>query len=71
VSVRVAEFRPISVTRYVREPGNYPFISGMSVKAAIATAGGEGEPGEFRSVAGAEADSIMADEWVRHLERID
>jgi polysaccharide export outer membrane protein len=70
VSVKIAEFRPIFVTGYVRKSGNYPFISGMSVKAAIATAGGEGNPnsGEYRSSALAEADAIMADEHVRQLE---
>ena len=70
VSVRIAEFRAIFVTGYVRKPGNYPFISGMSVKAAIATAGGEGDagPGEYRTSALAEADAIMADEHVNQLE---
>ena len=70
VSVRIAGFRPIFVTGYVRKPGNYSFISGMSVKAAIATAGGEGNPnsGEYRSSALAEADAIMADERVNQLE---
>ena len=46
VSIRVTEYRPIFVTGYVRKPGNYPFIFGASVKAAIAVAGGAGEPGE-------------------------
>jgi polysaccharide export outer membrane protein len=70
VSVKITEFRPIFVTGYVRKSGNYPFISGMSVKAAIATAGGEGNPnsGEYRSSALAEADAIMADERVHQLE---
>ena len=48
VSIRVTEYRPIFVTGYVRKPGNYPFILGASVKAAIAVAGGAGEPGEQR-----------------------
>ena len=70
VSVKIAGFRPIFVTGYVRKPGNYSFISGISVKAAIATAGGEGNPnsGEYRSSALAEADAIMADERVNQLE---
>jgi polysaccharide biosynthesis/export protein len=69
VSVKVAEYRPIFVTGYVRKPGNYPFIFGISVKSAIATAGGEGESGEYRSAdAAAEADAIVADERVRQLE---
>ena len=70
VSVKIAGYRQIFVTGYVRKPGNYPFISGMSVAAAIATAGGEGNPntGEYRSSALAEADAIMADERVNQLE---
>ena len=66
VSVSIAEFRPIFVTGRVRRPGNYPFIAGMSVKAAIATAGGEGEQEERLSQA--VGDAIMADERVRQLE---
>jgi len=66
VSVRIVEFRPIFVTGRVRRPGNYPFVGGMSVKAAIATAGGQGQPEERLSEAIAEA--IMADERVRLLE---
>jgi len=69
VSVRVTQYRPIFVTGYVRRPGNYPFISGMSVRAAIATAGGEGEPGQQPTGAvSKEADAILADERVRQLE---
>ena len=44
VSVRIKEYRPIFVTGDVRRPGSYRFMFGESVKAAIATAGGEGRP---------------------------
>jgi polysaccharide biosynthesis/export protein len=66
VSIRVTEYRPIFVTGYVRKPGNYAFIFGASVKAAIAVAGGAGEPGEQPASSGSEA--IMAKERVRQLE---
>ena len=66
MSIRVTEYRPIFVTGYVRKPGNYPFIFGVSVKAAIVVAGGLGEPGEQASVGMSEA--IMAKERVRQLE---
>src|SRR5262249_36855203 len=42
VSLRLPEFRKIFVTGYVKKPGSYPFTFGLTVKAAIATAGGEG-----------------------------
>ena len=44
VSVRITDYRPIFVTGNVRKPGSYRFIIGQSVKAAVAAAGGEGEP---------------------------
>ena len=66
VSIRVTEYRPIFVTGYVRKPGNYPFIFGASVKAAIAVAGGAGEPGE--QATGRTSEAIMAKERVRQLE---
>jgi polysaccharide export outer membrane protein len=66
VSIRVTEYRPIFVTGYVRKPGNYPFIFSASVKAAIAVAGGMGEPGE--ETTGRASEAIMAKERVRQLE---
>jgi polysaccharide export outer membrane protein len=66
VSIRVAEYRPIFVTGYVRNPGHYPFIVGASLKAAIVVAGGLGEPGEQANVG--MSDAIMAEERVRQLE---
>ena len=66
VSIRVTEYRPIFVTGYVRKPGNYPFVFGVSVKAAIAIAGGAGEPGE--EATGRTSEAIMAKERVRQLE---
>ena len=67
VNIHVKEYRPIFVTGYVRKPGNYPFIIGGSIKAAVAAAGGLGEPSELPgSVAG--SDAIMAEERVRQLE---
>jgi len=69
VSVGITEYRPIFVTGSVRKPGSYPFIIGQSVKAAIAAAGGEGEPLEL-SFTGAVSDFITAEQRVRQLESI-
>ena len=69
VSVRITEFRPIFVTGNVRKPGSYRFMIGESVKAAIASAGGEGLPLEQpQSVA--MSDYITTGERVRQLEAI-
>ncbi len=67
VSVRIKEHRPIFVTGHVKKPGSYPFIFGASVKAAIATAGGEGQSLEqpFNAVV---SDVISAEHRVRQLE---
>jgi polysaccharide biosynthesis/export protein len=67
VSLRITKFKPIFVTGSVRKPGSYSFILGESAKAAIATAGGEGEPVE-RSENVALADFVAAQERVRQLE---
>jgi polysaccharide export outer membrane protein len=67
VSVRIKEHRPIFVTGHVKKPGSYPFMFGASVKAAIATAGGEGQSLEqpFNTVV---SDFISAEHRVRQLE---
>ena len=67
VSVRIKEYRPIFVTGNVRKPGSYPFIIGESVKAAVAAAGGKGEPVEA-PLNGAVSDFITAKQRVRTLE---
>ena len=67
VSVRITDYRPIFVTGNVRKPGSYRFIIGQSVKAAIAAAGGEGEPIEL-NFNGALSDFITAEQRVRQLE---
>lgn len=67
VSVRMTEYRPIFVTGNVRKPGSYRFMIGQSVKAAIAAAGGEGEPFE-QNYNGAVSDYIAAEQRVRQLE---
>jgi polysaccharide biosynthesis/export protein len=67
VSVRISEYRPIFVTGNVRKPGSYRFMIGQSVKAAIAAAGGEGEPFE-QNFNGAVSDYIGAEQRVRQLE---
>ena len=69
VSVGIKEHRPIFVTGNVRKPGSYPFIIGQSVKAAIAAAGGEGEPIEL-NFNGAMSDFITAEQHVRQLESL-
>jgi polysaccharide biosynthesis/export protein len=67
VSLRIKEHRPIFVTGQVKKPGNYPYIFGLSVKAAIASAGGEGQSLEqpFNTAA---SDFIAAQQRVRQLE---
>ena len=67
VSVRITEYRPIFVTGNVRKPGSYRFMIGQSVKAAVAAAGGEGDPLE-QSFKGALSDYITTEERVRQLE---
>jgi len=67
VSVRITEFRPVFVTGSVRKPGSYAFILGESVKAAIATAGGEGQPLE-QALNVTASDFITAEQRVRQLE---
>jgi polysaccharide export outer membrane protein len=69
VSVGIKDHRPIFVTGNVRKPGSYPFIIGQSVKAAIAAAGGEGEPIEL-NFNGAMSDFITAEQHVRQLESL-
>jgi polysaccharide biosynthesis/export protein len=67
VSLRITKFKPIFVTGSVRKPGSYTFILGESAKAAIATAGGKGEPLQ-QSENFAISDFIAAQERVRQLE---
>ena len=67
VSVRIKEFRPIFVTGVVKRPGSYRFIFGVSVKAAIATAGGVGQAIE-QPLTVAVSDFVTAVERVRQLE---
>ena len=67
VSVRITEYRPIFVTGNVRKPGGYRFMIGQSVKAAVAAAGGEGDPLE-QNFKGALSDYITAEERVGQLE---
>ena len=67
VSVRIKEYRPIFVTGDVKKPGSYRFMFGESVKAAIATAGGEGAATERLPTITA-SDFISAEERVRQLE---
>ena len=68
VSVRITDYRPVFVTGNVRKPGSYEFIFGQSVKAAVAAAGGEGEPLE-QNLGGTMSDFITADQRVRQLRR--
>jgi polysaccharide biosynthesis/export protein len=45
VTVDIAEYRPIYVTGHVFKPGAYPYRPGMTVRDAIALAGGYGRSG--------------------------
>jgi len=67
VNVRIKEYRPIFVTGHVKRPGSYRFMFGESVKAAIATAGGEGQAIE-QPLTVAMSDFVTAEERVRLLE---
>src|SRR5262245_40769059 len=67
VSLRIPDYRPIFVTGNVRKPGSYRFIIGQSVKAAVAGAGGKGDPVE-QNFNGAVSDYIAAEQRVRQLE---
>jgi polysaccharide export outer membrane protein len=67
VSLRITDYRPIFVTGNVRKPGSYRFIIGQSVKAAVAAAGGRGDPVE-QNFNGAMSDYITAEQRVRQLE---
>lgn len=40
VAVEVAEYRPFFIQGEVRTPGQFPYVYGMTVRAAISTAGG-------------------------------
>ena len=68
VFVNIGRYRPIFVTGYVKKPGSYPFIFGETVKAATATAGGEGH-GDGQPLSVAVSDFIAAEERVRQLEK--
>lgn len=40
VSVQIQKYRPFFILGEVQRPGQYPFVPGMSVLAAVSTAGG-------------------------------
>lgn len=40
VAIEVAEFRPVYIMGEIRMPGSYPFVTDMSVRNAVAIAGG-------------------------------
>ena len=67
VSVRINDYRPIFVSGNVRKPGSYRFMIGQSVKAAIAAAGGEGDPIEL-NFNGAMSEFITTEQRLRQLE---
>lgn len=82
VSVEVATFRPFYVLGEVRQPGEFPYTSGMTVLSAIARAGGydyrarqgevelarivDGQQKEFRAV---ERTPILPGDIIRVPER--
>ena len=66
VSLRVSEYRPIMVVGDVKTPGSYAFRFGLSVKAAMAIAGGEGLPVDQRITR--MSDYLQSDERVRLLD---
>ncbi len=40
VSIEVVNYRPFSILGEVKNPGNYPYVNGMTVLNAVALAGG-------------------------------
>jgi polysaccharide export outer membrane protein len=50
VSVEVAEYRPFFALGEVGQPGQYPYVPGMTVETAIATAGGYTDRANMRTV---------------------
>jgi polysaccharide biosynthesis/export protein len=66
VSLRITEYRPIFIFGNVKKPGSYSFQFGQSVRAAIASAGGQGRLSDHPSAA--MSQYIMAEERVRLLE---
>ena len=40
ISIEVVNFRPFFILGQVNNPGSYPYIEGMSVRMAVALAGG-------------------------------
>jgi polysaccharide export outer membrane protein len=50
VTVDVAQNRPFFILGEVRLPGQYPYVSGMSVETAVAIGGGYTERASQRSI---------------------
>jgi protein involved in polysaccharide export with SLBB domain len=50
VNLQVTQYRPFFILGEVKQPGTYPFIPGMSVKNAIALAGGYTVRGSRRGI---------------------
>ena len=63
VNVRISELRPIYILGDVRTAGAYPYRYGVTVKSAIALAGGYAVAEQAQSV----SELLLADERVREL----
>ncbi|MGI9406387.1 MAG: polysaccharide biosynthesis/export family protein, partial [Hyphomicrobiaceae bacterium] len=50
VSIEVAVYRPFFILGEVRTPGQFPYVYGMTVEKAVATAGGYGPRASMRSI---------------------
>ncbi|HZT49217.1 MAG TPA: polysaccharide biosynthesis/export family protein [Hyphomicrobiaceae bacterium] len=50
VTVDIAQYRPFFILGEVRNAGQYPFVSGMTVQAAVAIAGGYADRADERRV---------------------
>lgn len=50
VSVEVASYRPFYILGEVRAAGQYPFVAGLTVEAAVAIAGGYGPRADKRGI---------------------
>lgn len=80
VSIQVLSYRPVYLVGEVRKPGSYPYVDGMTVINAVATAGGftyRAREGRFiidrketgESVAAVPQTPLMPGDTVTVLER--
>lgn len=75
INIEIVEFRPFYVTGAVAKPGSYPFVPGLTVRQAIALAGGLARPTSEHLTALFQTDprsshASIRSEYLHHLARI-